>query len=77
MTPTQTPMEAVAELFAEETIDLLTPTDPTLAREMASFHVNAFLRHLLTLTAQGEASNAAWLTEVRTSVAAMVEVLGA
>ena len=75
MTPTRTPLEIASDLFANETIDLLTPEDPALAREMASFHVNAFLRHLLTLTAQGEASNPAWLAEVRASVAALTDAL--
>ena len=76
MFSTLTLLEVAPDSLTTEVIDLLTPEDPALAREMASFHVNAFLRHLLTLTAQGEASNAAWLTEVRTSVAALVEVLG-
>ncbi len=57
-------------------MDLLTPDDPALQREMASYHAAALVRHLLTLGAAGQASDAGWRADVRSSIDAMREVLG-
>lgn len=56
--------------------DLLAPAEPHMMREVASFHANALLRHLITLMAEGEAENAYWRADVQSSLMAMMEVLG-
>ena len=37
----------MADTFPETLSELLIPTDPALAREMATFHINALLRCLI------------------------------
>lgn len=58
------------------TIDLLTPDDPALQREMASYHAAALVRHLLTLVAESYATDPVWRADVQSSIDAMREVLG-
>ncbi len=57
-------------------MDLLTPDDPALQREVAAFHAAVLLRHLITLVAEDHASDQSWRADVQSSLEAMREVLG-
>ena len=76
MAPTQTITEVTPELITDDLVmELLNPTEPALMRMVASFHLSMALRHAITLVAQGEHLDAGWLADMRSSVAAIAEVL--
>ena len=77
MTPTLTLTAPTPELITDDLVmELLNPTEPALMRMVASFHLSTTLRHALTLIAQGENTDADWLADMRSSLAAIAEVLG-
>ena len=57
-------------------MEILNPTEPAHTRMVASFHLAIGLRHVTTLIAQGEHTDANWLADMRSSLAAIAEVLG-
>ena len=77
MTPTLTIPAVTPELVTDDLImELLNPTEPALMRMVASFHLTTALRHTITLIAQGEITDADWRADMRSSLAALAEVLG-
>ena len=71
------PTLAIPECITDDLImDLLNPSEPALMRIVATFHLSMGLRHAISLIAQGEHTDPAWLAEMRTSLEAMQEVLG-
>ena len=77
LAPTLTITEVTPELITDDLVmELLNPTEPALMRMVASFHLSAVLRHTITLITQGEQADAHWLADMRSSIAALQEVLG-
>ena len=69
--------EVSADLIPDALLaDLLNPDDPELLRTVASFYLTTTLRHALTLVMRGENADENWLADMRTSLAAIAEVLG-
>lgn len=74
--PAATP-EVAPELITDDLLmDLLNPAEPALMRMVAAFHLSMGLRHTFTLIAQGEHTDPTWLADMRSSLQAMLEVLG-
>ena len=73
MTPTLASPEPITD---DLIMDLLNPTEPALMRLVASFHLSMSLRHTMTLLAQGDHTDSAWLADMRSSLDALREVLG-
>lgn len=65
----------ITESFPETLSDLLIPTDPALAREMATFHVNALLR--CVLNALPESTVAATIDALAAHLAGIEALLAA
>ena len=77
MSPILTLSAPTPELITDDLLmELLNPTEPALMRLVASFHLSTTLRHTLTLIAQSEHTDAAWLADMRSSLDALKEVLG-
>ena len=57
-------------------MELLNPTEPAMTRMVASFHLASGLRHITNLIADGEHTDAEWQADLRSSLAAIVEMLG-
>ena len=77
MAPTLTILEVTPELITDDLVmDLLNPTEPALMRLVASFHLSMALRHVSTLVAQGEHTDASWLADMQSSLDALREVVG-
>ena len=77
MIPTLTTLEVTPELITDDLVmELLNPTEPALVRMVASFHLSMALRHTMTLIAQSENADVAWLADMRSSLDALREVLG-
>ena len=77
MSPTLVlPATAPAPITDDLVMELLNPTEPAMTRMVASFHLASGLRHIINLIAEGEHTDAAWQGDLRSSLAAIAEVLG-
>ena len=74
--PVATPEVTPALITDDLVMELLNPTEPAMMRMVASFHLSMGLRHAITLVTQEECADPSWLADMRTSVQALLEVLG-